>query len=458
MQKNWFRNSEGEARFLFPRWMRRLLFCIGLFVLYSQLVAVGLTGVHRYPPLDPEWIGSAHLALLDPCTLDLLQPPAGMRIGENWRSVGWDLEFSPFLYLAWAFAAPVIGAAALLFAGIAGTGWRSRCLLFAGSCLGVLAAFAIKLHEWIRETIDWAWIAPEGMLSYIPPAVYGHLQLIGSFLLPILMHLGIVVFVISSGRWSFFRYSILRGNAPEPIAPRQSVRAHDVATIEGDTCFLFSRRIRRLLFYVGLFTLYSQLASAGLTGVYRYSPWEKTWMDGGHPPVFDYCTLTVIQPPEGIGTSADWLAVRRDVGGSPFWYAAWAVVPPLLGSATLLMASSAAGGWLPRCLLLLGSILGIAAAILVKMHEWAHGSVGWAFMSGIITDRTLPHAPHPIYGYVELIGSLFLPIIAYAAIVVFVVVSALWGLARWSIGLAGGRQHPNGRSAHSGDRDHHGGR
>jgi len=122
------------------------------------------------------------------------------------------------------------------------------------------------------------------------------------------------------------------------------------------------------------------------------------------------------------------------------------------------MASRAAGGWLPRCLLLLGSILGIAAAILIKMYEWGNGSIGWAFMSGIITDRTLPHVPHPIYGYAELIGSLFLPIIAYAAIVVFVVVSALWRLVRWWIRLRGGQQRSNGRPAQAGDRDHHGGR
>jgi hypothetical protein len=200
--------------------------------------------------------------------------------------------------------------------------------------------------------------------------------------------------------------------------------------IAPDRRHLLSKNIRRLLFYAGLFVLYSQLVSAGLTGIYRYSPWEKTLLDGGDPPIFDYGTVTLLQPPEGLGTSADWLAVGRDVGISPFRYAAWAVIAPILGSAALLFASCAGRGWRPRSLLLLGSLVGIAAAILIKIHEWAHGSIGWAFTSGVITDRTLPYAPHPVYGYAELIGSFFLPIIVYASIVFFVVVSSTWVMLR----------------------------
>lgn len=96
------------------------------------------------------------------------------------------------------------------------------------------------------------------------------------------------------------------------------MHANSVGEHGDETWFLFSKRIRRLSFYAGLFVLYSQLVSAGLTGIYRYSPWEKTWMDGGDPPIFDYWTVTLLQPPERIGTSADWLAVGRNVGGSPF--------------------------------------------------------------------------------------------------------------------------------------------
>lgn len=200
--------------------------------------------------------------------------------------------------------------------------------------------------------------------------------------------------------------------------------------VERDAPYLFSRRIRRLLFYIGLFVLYSQLVSAGLTGVYRYSPLEKTWFDGGDPPIFNSWTLTVLQPPEGIGTSADWLAVGRDARYSPIQYTAWALIAPILGSAALFLGAFAEAGWRPRCMLLLGSLLGVVAAFAIKLHELAHGSIGWAYISFSITDRTLPHAPHPIYGYAELIGSLFLPIAAYAAIVLFIVASAGWRLVR----------------------------
>ncbi len=214
--------------------------------------------------------------------------------------------------------------------------------------------------------------------------------------------------------------------------------------VEDDARFLFSRRLRRLLFYVGLFVLYSQLVSAGLTGVYRYSPWEKTWFDGGDPPIFDSWTLTLLQPPAGIGTSADWLAVGRDLRYSPFRYAAWAIMPPVLGSTALLFASMAGPGWRPRCLLLFGSVLGLVAAIAIKLHEWAHGSIGWAVLSHGITDRTLPHEPHPIYGYAELIGSFFLPIVVYMTIIVFIVVSTVSGLIRSSIGAVRKRQGVDG--------------
>jgi hypothetical protein len=197
--------------------------------------------------------------------------------------------------------------------------------------------------------------------------------------------------------------------------------------------FLFSKKIRWALLCIGLFVLYSQLVSAGLTGVFRYSPEEKTFLDGGDPPIFDYATVTLLQPPDGLGTSADWSAVGRDVGISPFRYAAWAVVAPILGSAALLFASRTGRDWRPRTLLLLGSILGIAAAVLIKIHEWAHGSIGWAFTSGVITDRTLPYAPHPVYGYAELIGSFFLPIIVYVSIVLFIVILSIGSVARSAV-------------------------
>lgn len=195
--------------------------------------------------------------------------------------------------------------------------------------------------------------------------------------------------------------------------------------------FLFSKRTRRLLIYAGLFVLYSQIVSAGLTGVYRYSPWEKTWFDGGDPPIFDTWTLTAIQPAEGIGTAADWLEVGRDYRYPAYRTLLWAIIAPALGSAALVYAGVAGIGWRPRCLLILGSAAGILAALAIKAHEWAYGSIGWAVLSTRITDRTLPHAPHPIYGYAELIGGFFLPILIYAALVLFIAGWVWWRLSRY---------------------------
>ncbi len=205
--------------------------------------------------------------------------------------------------------------------------------------------------------------------------------------------------------------------------------------------FLFSRWIRRLLFYVGLFVLYSQLVSAGLTGVYRYSPWEPTWMDGGHPAIFDPCTLTLLQPPAGVGTIENWRAIGWDIEFSPARYLGWAIIGPILGSAALFFASVARTGWRPRCMLLIGSCLGVVAAVAIKLHEWLRGSIGWAELARTITDGTLPHAPHPIYGYAEFIGSLFLPIVVYVSIVLFLMISSTWiALRSW---IAAFRKHPS---------------
>lgn len=202
--------------------------------------------------------------------------------------------------------------------------------------------------------------------------------------------------------------------------------------VEGNTQFLFSRRLRRLLFYIGLFVLYSQLVSAGLTGVYRYSPWELSFVDGGNPGIFDPWTFTLLQPPEGLGTINDLQAIGWRIEYSPIRYAHWTIVPPILGSAGLLFATIAGTGWFARCLVVLGCCLGIAAAILIKLHEFAGGSIGWAWDHGHLTDGTLPNPPHPIYGYAELIGSLYLPIAIYLAIVVYIVVSGARALFCWS--------------------------
>ncbi len=216
--------------------------------------------------------------------------------------------------------------------------------------------------------------------------------------------------------------------------------ADEIDMPDDDPRFLFSKRIRRMLFYVCLFVLYSQLVSAGLTGVYRYSPWELSFVDGGHPAVFAPWTLTLLQPPEGIGTIDDLQAIGWKIEYSPIQYAAWTILPPMLGSGALLFAAVARRGWLARCLLFLGSCLGIAAAIVIKLYEWGVGSIGWAWDHGTMTDMTLPNPPHPIYGYAELIGSFFLPIVVYMSIIVFIVVSTVSGLIRSSIGLVRKRQ------------------
>ena len=164
------------------------------------------------------------------------------------------------------------------------------------------------------------------------------------------------------------------------------------AKIAEDGRFLFSRRLRRILLYVGLFVLYSQLVSTGLTGVYRYSPWELSFVDGGDPAVFDPSTFTLLQPPEGIGTINDLQALGWKIEYSPTLYAVWAILPPMLGSGALLLGAVARRGWPARCLLLLGSCLGIAAAGAIKLHEWGAGSIGWAWDHQTLTNVTLPQS------------------------------------------------------------------
>lgn len=208
---------------------------------------------------------------------------------------------------------------------------------------------------------------------------------------------------------------------------------------EGGAPRLFSPRIRLLLFYVGLFVLYSQLVSSGLTGVYRYSPSELSHVDGGHPEIFDPWTLTLLQPPDGIGTINDMQAVGWKIEYHPIRYAVWSIVPPVLGSATLLFASVAGSGWVARCLLILGSCLGVAAAIVIKLFEWAAGSIGWAWQLGHMTNMNLPNPPHPVYGYAELFGGFFMPIAVHVAIIVFVVASSGWGIIGLMIGAVRNR-------------------
>jgi hypothetical protein len=195
---------------------------------------------------------------------------------------------------------------------------------------------------------------------------------------------------------------------------------------------LFPPRLRRVLFILALFVLYSQLVSAGLTMVYRYSPSEDTFLDGGSPDIFQPGVFTLLQPPEGIGTITDVRAVGWRVEGTPLSYAAWAIVMPIVGSAAIFFATAAGRTWLPRCLLLLGSCLGLAAAVLIKLHEWAVGSIGWAIDAGSSTNFAIDYPPHPIYGYLEFIGSLFLPMAVYSAIVFFLVAAALGFLIRRS--------------------------
>jgi hypothetical protein len=197
--------------------------------------------------------------------------------------------------------------------------------------------------------------------------------------------------------------------------------------------FLFSKSIRRVLFYSGLFVLYSQVVSAGLTGVYRYSLSELSFGYGGDPDMFDPWTFTLLQPPEGIGTINDLQAIGWKIEYSPIRYALWTIFPPIFGSVGLLFASIAGTGRVVRCLVVLGSCLGIAAAILIKLDEFTGGSIGWAWHHMTRTHGSLPNPPHPIYGYAELIGSLHLPIATYLALVVYIVVSSTWGLIGWSI-------------------------
>ncbi len=187
--------------------------------------------------------------------------------------------------------------------------------------------------------------------------------------------------------------------------------------------YLFSIRIRRLTLSLGLFVAYSQLVSVGLTGVYRYSPSELAFVDGGNPAVFG--ALMLFQPPDRIGTIDDLQAEGFAAHYAIIEYAAWTIIAPILGSAALFLAHAArARSATAKLLLIIGSALGIGAAAMIKLHEFKSGSLGWAVISMTATGGALAQPVHPIYGYVELLGGFFLPIIAYLAVALSVIVMA----------------------------------
>lgn len=192
--------------------------------------------------------------------------------------------------------------------------------------------------------------------------------------------------------------------------------------------YLFSIRIRRLMLYLGLFVAYSQLASAGLTGMYRYSPTELAFVDGGSPGIFN--AVMLFQPPDRTGTINDLQAKGLAAHYAIIEYAAWAIIAPILGSAALFLTYVArARSATAKLLLIIGSAVGIGAAVMIKLHEFDSGSLGWAVISMTATGGALAQPVHPIYGYVELLGGFFLPIIAYLAIALIVIAMACRRLA-----------------------------
>jgi len=190
-----------------------------------------------------------------------------------------------------------------------------------------------------------------------------------------------------------------------------------------DPAYLFSLRIRRLLFHLGWFVAYSQLASTAFTGVYRYSPSEPAFVDGGSPRVFN--ALMLVLPTDHLGTINDLQAQGFSDHFDVIEYAMWAIVAPVLGSAALFLAYvTGARSATTKLLLIVGSVAGIAVAVSIKLYELKLGSIGWAMLSMTATDGPLVQPVHPVYGYVEFFGSLILPLLAYPAIILAVIVSA----------------------------------
>jgi len=180
--------------------------------------------------------------------------------------------------------------------------------------------------------------------------------------------------------------------------------------------------LRRFILYLGAFVAYSQLVSAGLTAVYRFSPSELAFVDGGSPGVFD--ALMLLQPPDRIGTINDLQANGLTVHCTPLDYAAWTIIAPVLGSAGLFLAYIARShSALAKLLLVMASGVGVVAAFMIKFHEFRSGSLGWAVGSMTATGGALAQPVHPIYGYAEFLGSLVFPVIAYVAITLGVVVT-----------------------------------
>ncbi|MGH6932286.1 MAG: hypothetical protein ACREEE_07610 [Dongiaceae bacterium] len=198
---------------------------------------------------------------------------------------------------------------------------------------------------------------------------------------------------------------------------------------ELDARYLLRAPVRRWLFYAGMFVFYCQLVSAGLTGIYRYTPGEPGILDGVDPPLYD--AVLLIQPPDHIGSINDLQAHGLNVGYSPVKYAAWAILPPLVGAIPLWLASVArTSSLLTRTLLLFSLCLGFASTLLIKVFEIFGGSLGWAFSARTTTNAPLSQPVHPIYGYVELVGGFFLPIAAYPLLAIFIASSTFILISR----------------------------
>ncbi len=203
---------------------------------------------------------------------------------------------------------------------------------------------------------------------------------------------------------------------------------------DAPAAFVLPLWARLALYSLTVFVAYSQFVSVALTGMYRYDPMEPSFSDGASPEM--YAGLTVWEPSWTVSTIAsfaDWYMPYRPVRD-----AVVGIGLAILGSGGFLLCARLRRSWRFSSLIVLGgSAIGNAAALFIKAYEWGFGSTWLSSHSIRSTGGPLSrHVIHPIYGEIELAGSLAVPIIAHTASALAAIGVIFWivgrRVARWT--------------------------
>jgi len=198
MQANQSGDLANKASYLFSVRIRRLMLCLGLFVAYSQLVSIGLTGVYRYSLSEPALVNGGSPGIFD--ALMLFQPPDRIGTINDLQAKGLAVHYEILEYAVWTIVAPILGSAALFLAYAARARSAAvKLLLVIGSAAGIGAAVMIKLHEFKSGSLRWAVMsmtASDGPLAEPVHPIYGYAEFFGSLILPVVVYLAITLSVI----------------------------------------------------------------------------------------------------------------------------------------------------------------------------------------------------------------------------------------------------------------------